>query len=204
MVKRFGTGWDVFVSRGCLVALLAVGLPGCNEEEHKKQLAELQDQADKKLAAAEAKSKERVAELEKELETLKTEAAAAAASAKAQAEEAANKAQASVDDAEKEAAKILDRARSAYKLEAKARYQAANSDLAEVTAKAGKVPAKAKAAYDKAIKTVVALQKDINKDIAAYDEATLDTFGKVKAKVDADMAKYKAAIKSAKAKVPAT
>lgn len=204
MAKRFGTGWDVVASRSCLIALLAVGLAGCNEEEHKKALAELQDQADKKLAAVETKSKERVAELEKEVEALKTEAAAAAASAKAQAEEVANKAQASVDDAEKEAAKILERARSAYKLEAKARYQALNSDLAEVTAKASKVPAKSKAAYDKAIKNVVALQKDINKDIAAYDDATLDTFGKVKAKVDGDMAKYKAAIKAAKAKVPAT
>lgn len=203
MAKRFGNGWGAVASRSWLLALLAVGLVGCNEEEHKKQLADLQEQADKKLAAIETKSKERVAELEKELETLKGEAAAAAASAKAQAEEAVNKAQASVDDAEKEAAKILDRARSAYKLEAKARYQALNSDLAEVTAKAGKVPAKSKAAYDKAIKNVVALQKDINKDIAAYDEATLDTFGKVKAKVDADMAKYKAAIKAAKVKVPA-
>ena len=182
--------------------MVAVGLLGCNEEEHKKQLAEVQAQADQKVAAAENKAKQRVSELEKELEALKAEAVKAAEQAKADAEALASKTQASLDDAEKEAAKLLDKARSAYKTEARARYQALNSDLAEVTSKAGKVPAKSKAGYDKAIKTVLALQKDITKDIAAYDEATLDTFGKVKAKVDADLAKYKAAIKTAKAKLP--
>jgi hypothetical protein len=194
--------WGATASRGWFALVVAVGLLGCNEEEHKKQLAEVQEQAEKKIAAAETKAKERVSELEKEVEALKAEASKAAEQAKADAEALASKTQASLDDAEKEAAKLLDKARSAYKTEAKARYQVLNGDLAEVTGKAGKVPAKSKAAYDKSIKTVLALQKDIAKDIAAYDEATLDTFGKVKAKVDTDLAKYKAAIKAAKAKLP--
>jgi hypothetical protein len=194
--------WGATASRGWLAVVVAVGLLGCNEEEHKKQLADVQAQADQKIASIESKAKERVSFLEKEIETLKAEATKAAEQAKADAEALASKTQASLDDAEKEAAKLLDKARSAYKTEAKARYQALNTDLAEVTGKANKIPAKSKAAYDKSIKTVLALQKDITKDIAAYDDATLDTFGKVKAKVDTDLAKYKAAIKAAKAKLP--
>lgn len=202
MKKPSRTLWGAAASRGWLAVIVAVGLLGCNEEEHKKELAEVQEQADKKISAIETKAKERVAELEKEVETLKADAAKAVEQAKAEAEALASKTQASLEDAEKESAKLLDKARSAYKTEAKARYQVLNKDLAEVTAKAGKVPAKSKAAYDKAIKNVLALQKDITKDIAAFDEATLDTFGKVKSKVDADLVKYKAAIKAAKAKVP--
>jgi thiamine biosynthesis lipoprotein ApbE len=202
MTKRFETVWYAVAPRGWLVLALLVALSGCNEEEHKKQLAELQAQAENKLAAAENRAKERVAALEKELEALKSEAASATAKAKAEAEEVASKAQASVDDAEKETAKVLDKARSAYKAEAKARYQALNNDLAEVTTKGHKIPQKSKAAYDKTIKSVLDLQKEITKDIAAYDEATLDTFGKCKAKLDIDLAKYKAAIKVAKSKLP--
>lgn len=182
--------------------VLAAALGGCNDDEHRKQLAELQAQADNKLAAVETKAKEKVAELEKEIEALKAEAAAAAAKAKAEVEQAASKAQESVEDAEKETAKVLDKARAAYKAEAKARYQALNNELAEVTSKGHKIPAKSKAAYDKTIKTVIELQKVITKDIAAYDEATLDTFGKCKSKLDVDLAKYKAAIKAAKSKLP--
>src|SRR5690606_12337145 len=125
-----------------------------------------QEQAEQKLAAAEKKAKDKLAELEQEIEKLKAEAAAATAKAKAEAEEATSKAQASVEDAEKEAAKILEKARSAYKAEAKARYQALNNDLAQVTSNANKVPAKSKAAYDKAIQTILALQKVITKDNA--------------------------------------
>jgi hypothetical protein len=180
----------------------ALVLMGCNEEEYKKQLAEAQAQADKRVGEVESKAKERVAALEKQLETLKAEAAAAAEKAKADVDEAASKAQASVDDAAKETAQALDRARSAYKGEGKARYQALNNDLAEVTSQARKVPAKSKAAYDKAIKTVLALQKDISKDLAAYDDATLDTFAKIKGKLDVDLAKYKSAINTAKSKLP--
>lgn len=207
MLRRMAkpiTSWGTAASRGLMLISLAAALPGCNEEEHKKQLADLQAEADKKLAEAESKAKGRIAALEQQLEQMKTEAEAAAAKAKAEVEEAANKAQASVEDAEKETEKVLTRARIAYKAEGKARYQALNNELATVTSKASKVPAKSKAAYDKAIKTVLDLQKEITKDIAAYDEATLDTFAKTKAKLDTDLAKYKAAVKAAKAKVPST
>lgn len=202
MTRRFETVWGAAAARGGLVLVLAAALGGCNDDEHRKQLAELQAQADNKLAAVETKAKEKVAELEKEIEALKAEAAAAAAKAKAEVEQAASKAQESVEDAEKETAKVLDKARAAYKAEAKARYQALNNELAEVTSKGHKIPAKSKAAYDKTIKTVIELQKVITKDIAAYDEATLDTFGKCKSKLDVDLAKYKAAIKAAKSKLP--
>jgi hypothetical protein len=202
MTKRFDTVLGAAVSRGFFMLVLLTGLVACNDEEHKKQLAELQAQADNKLAAVENRAKERLAALEKELEAAKAEVAAATAKAKAEAEEMASKAQASVEDAEEVTAKVLDKARFAYKAEAKARYQALNNELAEVTTKSHKIPAKSKAAYDKTIKTVLALQKDITKDIAAYDEATLDTFGKCKSKLDVDFAKYKAAIKAAKAKLP--
>jgi len=203
MAQRNGLIAKATAYRGLAAAALVFSLTGCNEAEHKKQLADLQAQADKRVATAEATSKEQVAALEKQIEGLKADAEAVAAKAKADADEAISKAQANVEDAEKETAKALSRAREAYKSEAKARYQSMNRELAEVTSKSAKVPAKAKAAYDKAIKGILALQKDITKDIGAYDQATLDSFGKTKAKLDVDLAKYKAAIKVAKSKVPA-
>ncbi len=181
---------------------LGVALLGCNEEEHKKQLADLQAQADKRLEEVEKAGKERVAELEKQIESLKGEVAAAAEKAKADADEAASKAQASVEEAEKETEKALERARIAYKGEAKARYQALNNDLAKLTAQARKIPAKSKPAYDKLIKNILALQKDISKDIAAYDKATLETLTATKRKLDVDLAKYKQHVRAVKAKVP--
>jgi hypothetical protein len=186
---------------GAILTLLM--LAGCNDAEHKKQLEEVRSQAEKRVAQIETQSKERVSVLEKQIETLKAEAETVAAKAKAEADEAVSKAQASADDAEKETAKALNKAKEAYKNEGKARYASLNKDLAAVTAKSGKVSAKAKAAYDKTIKDILALQKEISKDIAAYDQATLDTFGKTKAKLDIDLTKYKALIKSAKTKVPA-
>ncbi len=188
----------------CLGAsALVLALTGCDDAEHQKALEKVRREADERVAQLEAKSKERVAALEKEVQTLKSEVDAAASKAKAAAEEAATKAQADLDDAEKETEKALVRAREAYKSEARARYAALNKDLAAITAKASKVPPKGKAAYDKVIKDIVALQKELKKDIAGYDEATLDTFGKTKAKLDQDLAKYKAYIRLAKTKVPA-
>jgi thiamine biosynthesis lipoprotein ApbE len=202
MARTLSTHATPSARRGLTAIALALALSGCNEEEHKKQLAEVQAQADKRLVQVESQAKERVAALEKQVEALKSEAEAVAVKAKADADEAISRAQANVEDAEKETAKVLERARSAYKSEGKGRYQALNRDLAEVTTKAHKIPAKSKAAYDKAIKNILALQKDITKDLAAYDEATLDTFGKTKAKLDVDLAKYKAAVKVAKSKLP--
>jgi hypothetical protein len=202
MRKRLGTRAGLARGWGSGAIVLSLLLSSCNEAEQKKQLADLQAKADKRVADAENAAKDRMAELQKQIDNLKAEATAAAEKAKAEADEAATKAQATADDAAKETAKALDQARGAFKGEAKARYQALNSDLAEVTTKASKIPAKSKAAYDKAIKAVVDLQKTITKDIAAYDQATLDTFTAAKHTVDIDLAKYKAAIKAAKAKVP--
>lgn len=182
--------------------LLLLGL-GCNAEEQKKQLLELQRKADDRVAQVEKQCKEQVAGLEKQTEALKAEAAEAAAKAQSQVDDAVAKAQASVEDAEKEAVKAMGKARDAYRSEAKAKYANINKELAEVTAKAQKIPAKSKAAYDKAIQAILTQQKEITKDIGAYDKATLDTLGKTKAKVDVDLAKYGAAVKAVKAKVPA-
>ena len=188
--------------RGLVAALLVIGVSGCNGEEHKKQLADLQRKADERVATIERQSKERIDAIEKQLEAMKAEVLEAATKAKAEVDDAVSKAQANVEDAEKVTSAAVHKAREAYKSEAKARLASLNQELATVTAGAHKVPAKAKAAYDKAIKNVLALQKDLAKDIAAYDQATLDTFAKTKAKLDQDLAKYKAAIKTAKSKVP--
>jgi hypothetical protein len=195
-VQRF---WGV---RGLAATLLLIGVSGCNGEEHKKQLADLQRKADERVATIERQSKERIDTIEKQLEAMKAEVLDAASKAKAQVDDVVSKAQANVEDAEKVTSAAVHKAREAYKSEAKVRLASLNQELATVTAGAHKVPAKAKAAYDKAIKNVLALQKDIAKDIAAYDQATLDTFAKTKAKLDQDLAKYKAAIKAAKSKVP--
>ncbi|MGC4063093.1 MAG: hypothetical protein QM784_00260 [Polyangiaceae bacterium] len=203
MPKRFRGHSGAWVRVAAVSAVMLAALSGCNEAEHKKQLADAQSQADKKIAQVEAQAKERISVLEKQVESLKADAEAAATKAKADAEEAVAKAQASVDDAEKETAKALAKAREAYKSEAKARYASLNKELADVTAKAQKVPAKSKAAFDKALKDLVALQKEVTKDIAAYDQATLDSFAKTKAKLDVDLAKYKGLVKAAKSKVPA-
>ncbi|MGE5783222.1 MAG: hypothetical protein ACM3ZE_01470 [Myxococcales bacterium] len=188
---------------GVSLSLLMILLTGCNAEEQKRQLADLQKKCDDRVAQAERQSKEQASGLEKQIEALKVEVAESAAKARSEVDEAVAKAQASVDDAEKEAAAALKRARDAYRAEAKSRYATLNKELAEVTAKAQKVPAKGKAAYDKAIQAVLELQKEVTKDISAYDKATLDTLGKTKSRVDVDLAKYKAAIKTAKTKVPA-
>jgi len=177
-------------------------LAGCGGEEQKRQIADLQRKADERVTQVERQYKEQIAGLEKQLEALRLEAAETAAKAKSQVDDAVAKAQASVEDAEKEANTALGKARDAYRGEAKTKYANLNKELAEVTAKAQKIPAKSKAAYDTAIRSILELQKVLTKDIVAYDKATLDTLGKTKAKVDIDLAKYKLAVKAAKAKLP--
>jgi hypothetical protein len=189
--------------RGLLLGVIALAAVACNGDEQKKQLAELQRKADERVAQVEHQYKEQVAALEKQVEALKVESAEASAKAKSDADDAVAKAQASVEDAEKEAATALGKARDAYRSEAKAKYAAMNKELQEVTSKGQKIAAKSKAAYDKAISVVLDLQKEINKDIAAFDKSTLDTLGKTKAKVDVSLAKYKMAVKAAKAKAGA-
>lgn len=188
--------------RGIGLCAMGIALLGCNDAEHKKQLDQAKLEADKRVSEVEKKAADEVSGLKKQIEAMKTEAEAAVAKAKAEAGDAIEKAKADADDAEKETSMALKKAREAYKSEAKARYGALNTELAAVTSKGSKVPATAKAAYDKTLKDIVALQKVVTKDIAAYDEATLDTFGKTKGQLDRDLAKYKVLVAAAKAKVP--
>lgn len=176
---------------------------GCGAEEQKRQIADLQRKSDERVAQVDKQCKEQVAGLEKQVEALKVEQSEAAAKAKTDLDDAVAKAQASVEDAEKAANVALGKARDAYRGEAKTKYANLNKELAEVTAKAQRVPAKSKLAYDKAISTILDLQKVLLKDIVAYDKATLETLSRTKAKVDVDIAKYRLAIKAAKSKVPA-
>jgi thiamine biosynthesis lipoprotein ApbE len=181
---------------------LVVQVLGCSGEEQKRQLAELQKKSDERVAQVEQRYKEQVADLEKRISSLKDDVADASAKAKSEAEDAIAKANASVEEAEKAAETALGKVRDAYRREAQTKYANLNVDLKKVTSKAPKIPAKSKAAYDKAIQKVLSLQKDIAKDIAAYKDVTLDTLSKTKAKVDVDLAKYKLAINAAKAKLP--
>jgi thiamine biosynthesis lipoprotein ApbE len=181
---------------------LVVQVLGCSGEEQKRQLAELQKKSDERVAQVEQRYKEQVADLEKRISSLKDDVADASAKAKSEAEDAIAKANASVEEAEKAAETALGKVRDAYRREAQTKYANLNVDLKKVTSKAQKIPAKSKAAYDKAIQKVLSLQKDIAKDIAAYKDVTLDTLSKTKAKVDVDLAKYKLAINAAKAKLP--
>ena len=75
----------------------------------------------------------------------------------------------------------------------------------------GSIPASAKAhggyrqvnlVSDQTMKDVLKEQQQVGKDISAFDAATLDTFKAAKAKLDQDLAKLKAYIASARAKVP--
>jgi septal ring factor EnvC (AmiA/AmiB activator) len=54
------------------------------------------------------------------------------------------------------------------------------------------------------MKQIAAKQKDIAKDIAAFDKAELDALKKTQAKLNQDLAQLKATVRAAKAKVPAT
>jgi predicted nucleic acid-binding Zn-ribbon protein len=77
-----------------------------------------------------------------------------------------------------------------------------NKELAEVGAKSGKVPAKAKAAFTKAMQDVKKQQNEVAKDIAAFDKATLETFKTLNAKLQSDLAVLKNKIRAARAKIP--
>jgi hypothetical protein len=65
--------------------------------------------------------------------------------------------------------------------------------------KAAKASAKAKAAAQKTLVDVTKKEAAIQKDIAAFDAATLETLSAAKAKVDQDLAKLKQDIASARA-----
>jgi hypothetical protein len=181
----------------CVFPLLA--LASCGDEA---KLKEIQKKADERVAEAQKEAKEKIAAAEKKLDEAKAEFAAAAEKAKAEADNAIAVAKETADEGAKEAADALAKARAAYKAEARARLASINKDVQDASVRASKAPAKIKPAIDKAMKAIVEKQKEVAKDMAAFDTATLDTFQKVKAKLDADLAALKNAALGVKAKLP--
>lgn len=179
---------------GSLVALQA-----CGDDA---KIKEIQKKADERVAEAQRDAKDKIAAAEKKLDDTKAEFAAAAEKAKAEADNAIAVAKETADEGAKEAADALTKARAAYKAEARARLTSINKDVQDASVRASKAPAKLKPTIDKAMKAIVEKQKDVAKDIAAFDQATLDTFLKVKAKLDADLAALKNAALGVKAKLP--
>jgi sugar-specific transcriptional regulator TrmB len=192
----------VFASKILPLLLFAMPLTACNKAEQERKLAEVQKSADERVAKAEQDARDKIAALQKQVEEIKAEAADASAQAKAMADEAVNKAQLSADEAAKAVQAALGKAREAYKADARTHLADLNKEVAEVTGLAAKTAAKEKVGYDKAIKEVVAHQKEIAGDIAAFDKATLETFKTVKAKLGKDLALMKTAIKTARSKLP--
>lgn len=184
-----------------LVVLASAALllaSGCDDEAKIRDIHRL---ADERVAKAERDAQRKIQEMEKELEALKAEAADAAAQAKTEAEGAIREAKASSEEQAKLAEKAIVRARAAYKAEARAKLSLLEQEMRELTTRAAKAPPKVKAAADKSLKEVRELQKALAKDIAAFDAATLETFGKAKAKLEQDLAKLKRAIATARAKL---
>ena len=170
--------------------------------ENDAKLKDIQKKADERVAQAEKDAKDKVASLQKQLDEAKAEFATAAEKAKAEADNAIAAAKETADEGAKDAADALAKAREAYKAEARSRLKSVNQDLQEVSVRASRAPAKLKPTVDKAMKAIVAKQKDVAKDIAAYDAATLDTFRNAKAKVDADLAAFKRDVLGLKSKLP--
>jgi hypothetical protein len=166
------------------------------------KIKEIQRQADDRIAQAERVAKAKISAAEQQMEATKAQVQAALTKAKTDAESAVAEAKAGADEQEKAAILALTKARDAYKAEARVKLADLNKDTRDVATKAAKAPAKVKALVDKAMHEVLKQQQQVGKDINAFDTATLDTFKTAKAKVDQDLAKLKAVIQSARAKVP--
>ena len=177
-------------------ALLLIG--GCEDDA---KVRDIQRLADERVATAERSAERKLREMEQQIEALKAEAKGATAQAKAEAESAIREAKASSDEQAKLAERAISRAREAYKTEARTKLSLLEKDVRELTNAAAKAPPKVQAAANKSLKEIRELQKTIGKDLAAFDAATLETFGKTKAKLDQDFAKLKRAIQTARAKL---
>jgi hypothetical protein len=184
--------------------LCAWGLMACNSLsacDNTEALAAVQQQANERVALIEKQAAEKLADAQKQLETVKAEMAQAAAQAQAKAQEAIREAQESAEQAEKDANKAVHKARDGYKAEARAKLHALSEDARDLQAKAAKASAKAKASAQASLKEVAQLQKQIAKDIAAFDEATLDTFKTVKTDVNKHLSELKAKLAAAQNKL---
>jgi hypothetical protein len=175
-------------------------LVGCsNAAEERAKLAELEKKAEQRVAQAEKVGREKADGLQKELDQIKAELA----TSKTKLEEA-TKAQASSEDAAKQLEAALLKARQAYKAEGKAKLAAVNKEVAEASAKASKASAKVKPQLQKLLKGIPAQQKAVAKDLADFDNATLETLDTIKAKLAKDLAALKASAHAIQAKVPKT
>lgn len=177
-----------------LLPILALACGGGAEAEEK--LAAVEKEAKERVAKVEREAKAKVEAAERQIEQLKTELA----EAKSKAEEAI-KARDSAEEQAKIAEAAIAKARQAYKDKARLQLAELNKELADVAAKAGKVPAKSKAAFTTALKDARKQQTVVAKDIAEFDKATLETFKTVNSKLATDLAVLKAKIRAAKAKI---
>jgi hypothetical protein len=165
------------------------------------KIKEIQKQADDRIAQADRVAQAKISAAQQQMDATKAQLEAALAKAKTDADTAIAEAKASADQEEKAAEVALTKARDAYKAEARVKLADLNRDTRDVAIKAAKVPAKAKALVDKAMKDVLKEQQQVGKDISAFDAATLDTFKTTKAKLDQDLAKLKAYIQVARSRV---
>lgn len=188
---------------GVVCALSLLG--ACHDEEaEKKKIAEIQKEADEKIKSIQKQADQKVADAEKQVEQVKQEMAAATQKMKAEADDAVSKAQASAEEQAKAAQAALAKARGAFKEEGRLHLANVNKEVTELAQKSAKAPAKVKEEVAKAMKQIVAKQKDIAKDIAAFDKAELADMKKVQAKLNQDLALMKNIVRAAKAKVPAS
>lgn len=174
-------------------------IAGCDGGE--KKIQEIQKQADERVAQAQKEATDKVAAAQKQIEELKAQFQQASDKAKADADEALKKAAEGAEAETKLVEEALTKARQAYKAEGRARLNDINEDLKDVQQRSAKASAKARAAAQKALQEIQKKEGEIQKDIASFDEATLETFKTVKAKLDGDLAKLKQAIAAAKAKL---
>jgi hypothetical protein len=174
------------------IFLMLLALVGCGMSD--QEVSEIKKKADEKFAKAEQQGKQKLEEAQKQIDQLKAELN----EAKSKSEKAV------ADDSEqiKAVEAALDKARQAFKATARLELANANKQLTEVASKAGKVPAKAKAAFQKTMQTVATKQKAVAKDIADFDNATLENLSTVKSQLEKDLAQLKVAIAQAKARLP--
>jgi hypothetical protein len=179
--------------------ILPLFLLACsNEEEIKKKVAAVQQQADDAASKAKAAAQQKQDDLQKQIDQLKADAT----DAKAKLDDCTSKAQASADEQGKTAEAALTAARQAFKSAAKLELADANKAINDLGPKSAKATAKAKAAFQTALKPVAAQQKAIAADLTAFDTATLDTIKAVKTKFEHDLALLKNTTHIAKSKLP--
>jgi hypothetical protein len=190
-------------STGLAAAMALAGAVGCDSgTKEQAKIADIQHEADQKISEAQAAASAKVAEAQQKIDVLQKELADAGAHARSEMQEELDRAKAEADKLAAEATAALARARSAYKESANRQFYEILKETDEVHLKAAKLPAKAKAPIDKAVKDIAAKKADVKKDIDAFDAATLDTLRTTKAKVDMKLHELRQMVHAAKARIP--